>query len=528
MSAKTVVEYLNDVTYKEDIKYVPSLFALEFINFMKLVDGDKPLENKAPVMHYKILDTFQETDNDNIINMCARGTGKTTLLEYMILYLAVYGSIPNYGSIDYAMFIGDNEQNGVKKMRLRLENRWNKSEFLQYYLPNKAKRITDVRWYFENIEGKPFVCSGHGAQQGVRGTVELGTRPQLSLQDDLIKDAAATSPAMIEAIENTVYKAVRQALHPTKRKIIWCGTPFNARDPFYKSAESGAWKVNVFPICSEFPCTEQEYDGAWEDRFSYKMLKKEYDFNLENGTIAAFNQELMLRIMSDEDRLITDSDIRWFKRESVLKNKGIFNFYITTDFATSEKTSADFSVISVWAYNANGDWFWVDGICKKQTMEKNVDELFRLSQMYKPQQVGIEVTGQQGGFIQWIEGEMMNRNVWFTIASDNNSSKPGIRPNTNKMQRFNIVVPWFKTHKIFFPEELKLEPTMVECMDELRLASAGGFKSKHDDFSDTISMLGSLTAWKPSEDIPLKNVIQTSIWELDIPEERNYISSYIV
>ena len=45
---------------------------------------------------------------------------------------------------------------------------------------------------------------------------------------------------------------------------------------------------------------------------------------------------------------------------------------------------------------------------------------------------------------------------------------------------------------------------------------------------DTISMLGSLTAWKPSEDIPLKNDIQTSIWELDIPEERNYISSYIV
>jgi predicted phage terminase large subunit-like protein len=236
----------------------------------------------------------------------------------------------------------------------------------------------------------------------------------------------------------------------------------------------------------------------------------------------------MLRIMSDEDRLITDSDIRWYKRESVLNNKGIFNFYITTDFATSEKTSADFSVISVWAYNANGDWFWIDGICKKQTMEKNVDELFRLSQMYKPQQVGIEVTGQQGGFIQWIEGEMMTRNIWFTIASDNNSSNPGIRPNTNKMVRFNIVVPWFKTHKIYFPEELKLDPIIVEAMDELKLASAGGFKSKHDDFIDTISMLGSLTPWKPSQDIPIQESTQSSIWELDIPEERNYLSSYII
>lgn len=121
-------------------------------------------------------------------------------------------------------------------------------------------------------------------------------------------------------------------------------------------------------------------------------------------------------------------------------------------------------------------------------MDKNVDDLFRLVQMYKPQQVGIEVTGQQGGFIPWLNQEMMKRNIWFTLASDNNSSNPGIRPNTNKMQRFNIVVPWFKTHKIFFPEEMKLSEPIVELMDELRLASAGGFKSKHDDGVDYINV----------------------------------------
>ena len=363
---------------------------------------------------------------------------------------------------------------------------------------------------------------------GVRGVKEMGQRPYFAILDDLVSDEDARSATVISSIEDTVHKAIKYALHPTRRKVIWNGTPFNSRDPLYKAIESGAYKVNVFPVCEEFPCKESDFRGAWEDRFNYSYVKESYDTALKLGKIDTFNQELMLRIMSDEDRLITDSDIRWYKRESVLQNKGIFNFYITTDFATSEKTSADFSVISVWAYNANGDWFWVDGTCKKQTMEKNVDELFRLSQMYRPKQVGIEVTGQQGGFIQWIEGEMMRRNIWFTIASDNNSSKPGIRPNTNKMQRFNIVVPWFKTHKMFFPEEMKLDPIMVEAMDELRLASASGFKSKHDDFIDTISMLGSLTAWKPSSEVPIKQNIDNHIWELDIPEEFDYLSSYIV
>ena len=34
-----------------------------------------------------------------------------------------------------------------------------------------------------------------------------------------------------------------------------------------------------------------------------------------------------------------------------------------------------------------------------------------------------------------------------------NENKPGIRPNTNKMVRFNIVVPWFKQSRMYFPRE---------------------------------------------------------------------------
>jgi len=526
MSNIKVEDYLNNISYKEDPSYVPSTFALNFINFIKLVNGSQGEEHKTPVIHFKMLDTIQGKEKD-VINMLFRGSAKTTVMaEYMILYIATYGEIENFGKIPLGLYVSDSIENGVKNMRKNLEYRWDNSEFLKLYIP--STRFTDIRWEFINAEGTVTIFKGFGAKTGVRGVKEMGQRPYFAILDDLVSDEDARSATVIASIEDTVHKAIKYALHPTRRKVVWNGTPFNSRDPLYKAIESGAYKVNVFPVCEDFPCTEEEFRGAWEDRFNYAYVKESYDTAIKLGKIDTFNQELMLRIMSDEDRLITDSDIRWFKRESVLKNKGIFNFYITTDFATSEKTSADFSVISVWAYNANGDWFWVDGICKKQTMEKNVDDLFRLSQMYKPQQVGIEVTGQQGGFIQWIEGEMMNRNIWFTIASDNNSSQPGIRPNTNKMVRFNIVVPWFKTHKIFFPEEMKLDSTIVEAMDELRLASAGGFKSKHDDFIDTISMLGSLTVWKPSTEVPIIQNQDNHIWELDIPDETNYINSYIV
>ena len=523
-----VEEYLNQTDYSIEEGYVPSEFALEFVTFIKLVNGIEGEEHKTPLVHYHMLDTLTD-GGTRIANLCHRGIAKTTVMgEYLFLFIGTYGEIPGFGKINLALYVSDSIENGVKNMRKNLEFRWENSDFLKQYIPET--RFTDIRWEFVNADGQVFIVKGYGGKTGVRGAKEMGVRPQLAVLDDLVSDEDARSATVISAIEDTVYKAVEYALHPTKNLIIWSGTPFNAKDPLYKAVESGAWKVNVFPVCEQFPCTQEEFRGSWPDRFTYDYVKRQYDNAVKVGKIDTFNQELMLRIMSDEDRVIQDHDIGWYKIDAVLRNKGRFNFYITTDFATSEKQKSDFSVISVWAYNNVGDWLWVDGIVKRQLMDKNVDDLFRLAQMYKPQSVGIEVSGQQGGFIPWIMGEMMNRNIYFPLASEGNESKPGIRPNTNKLVRFNLVVPWFKARKIFFPIEKKHSPEVVEFTTELGLVTPGGFKSKQDDCNDTISMLASLTPWKPSEECPMQESGNgDGMWDIDMgsgPADR--MASYIV
>nr|UYL16811.1 MAG: terminase large subunit [Caudoviricetes sp.] len=528
ITPKTVDAWLSDVDYSDDPGYVPSPFALEFVLFIKMVNGGQGEENKTPVLHYKMLDQVS-TGETRIANMVHRGAAKTTVLgEYLFLYIGTYGGIPGFGSVELALYVSDSVDNGVKNMRKNLEFRYENSDFLRKYIP--VAKFTDIRWEFQNVEGNKFVVKGYGAKTGVRGTKEMGKRPRLAVLDDLVSDEDARSPTVISAIEDTVYKAVEYALHPQRNMMIWSGTPFNAGDPLYKAVESGAWAVNVYPVCERFPCDEKDFKGSWPDRFDYKYVKNQYDKALKAGKIATFNQELMLRIMSDEDRLIADSDIRWYRRELVLNNKHMFNFYITTDFATSDKQAADFSFISVWAYNNNGDWFWVDGICKRQDMGKNLDDLFMLNSKYKPVSVGIEVTGQQGGFIPWIQEQMMTRNNYFTLASKDNSDMPGIRPNTNKMQRFNVVVPFFKAGKMYFPQEMRHSVPLVEMMDELTKASLAGFKSKHDDAIDTVSMLANMKAWKPSEEANLSYSDSGNIW--DIQQDDGWggsgLNSYLV
>lgn len=494
---KTVEDWLNIVDYSPDPSYVPSDFALEFVNFIKLVNGSEGEENKTPVLHYRILDQLAYGGH-RIANMIHRGAAKTTLMgEYLFLYLAVHGGkLPNFGRIELAIYVSDSVDNGVKNMRKNLEFRRENSEFLKKYIPNI--KFTDIEWRFQNIDGDWFIVKGYGAKTGVRGTKAMGKRPKLAVLDDLVSDEDARSDTVIKAINETIYKAVDYALHPTQNKIIWSGTPFNARDPLYEAVESGAWDVNVYPVCEKFPCSKEEFRGSWEDRFSYNYVMTKYKEALKSGKVDTFNQELMLRIMSEEDRLVDASNIKYYKKESLINSKSNFNFYITTDFATTEKESADYSVISVWAYNSNSDWFYVDGTAKKQTMDKNIEDLFRLVSEYNPISVGIEVTGQQSGFIPWIQQEMMRRNIWFMLASKDNSEQPGIRPNTNKLQRFNVVVPWFKAGKMYFPVNHDFHEGLKEMLEEVSLASVSGFKSKHDDSIDTISMLALMKPFKPN------------------------------
>jgi len=527
---QSVDQWLNEVNYAElnSGQYMPSEFALNFMNFIKLVNGTEGEENKTPVVHLVMLDQMSGT-RQNIANLCFRGAAKTTLFfEYLVLYLAVFGEIPGFGKVEGMIYVSDSMENGVKSARKNIEFRWQNSDFLQEWLPPDRVKITDPYLEFTSKEGNKLGVKMFGAKTGLRGTKVFGKRPTLCVLDDLVSDEDARSKANMQTIRDTITKGVDFALHPTRRKTIFNGTPFNKGDVLYEAVESGAWHVNVWPVCERFPCKPEEFAGAWDDRFTYDFVLKQYEKAILEGSLAAFNQELMLRISSDEERLVQDSEIRWFNRQLLLQNKHRFNFYITTDFATKAKQRADFSVISVWAYNAQGDWFWVDGICRKQTMDRNIDDLFRLVQEYKPQSVGVEIAGQQGAFIDWMINEQITRNQWFSFAQGKNG-QPGIQPEGDKLGRFNLVVPLFKAGKIYLPAEMKTSTIIGELLQELQMATVDGLKAKHDDFIDTVSMLMYLRPWKPSEDAP-QSQTDDRVWGLSDPNDTGHspISSYIV
>jgi predicted phage terminase large subunit-like protein len=431
------------------------------------------------------------------------------------------------------IYVSDSMDNGVKSARKNIQFRYENSDFLKEWIPEAT--FTDNYLEFTNREGHKLGVKMFGAKTGIRGTKIFGKRPTLCVLDDLVSDDDAKSTAAMNAIKDTVYKGINYALDPTRRKIVFNGTPFHSTDIMVEAVEVrrlGRQRVaGLRTLAVPARGIRRRLGGS----LHLRLRGQDYEDAVLNGKVAGFMQELMLRISSEEERLVQDGEIREYPRAKLLSRKSAYNFYITTDFATSEKQSADYSVISVWAYNANGDWFWVDGIAERQDMGKTLDDLFRLVSLYRPQSVGIETTGQQGGFIKWIQEQMLTRNIWFNFASSEKAGTPGIRPVQNKLTRFNQIVPQFKAGKIYFPTEMKTSKIMGMFYSQIKLATKSGLKGK-DDCIDTISQLIYMNPWRPTDDAHASSDDSPGLghnggpdWDDDEREEEGHgLASYIV
>jgi phage terminase large subunit-like protein len=563
----SVDDLLNAVDYNFP-GYVPSIEALDFINFMQLVLGEPP-ENKNSMAHYFMMDViFKNVDpfkyygfQSDIARehyfavMCHREFSKSVLLGSMFtLYMAYHGRLPGFGPVNFGGYIGNSIRGGVRQNMQTIAGVYKDSDYLQ----GKFERVhfTDtavkfVRHPKKNAKGevtareakeshRTFVMEGYGAMAGPRGARDGLVRPQFFIIDDVIKNAAdARSDVILGNVRSMIEEDIGYALHGAHSFCIYIGTPFNLRDPLMNALIDGTWNPIVFPIAQNIriDMKKDEFRGSWEDRHSYEKVMIKYRTAVHKGTLPAFMQEQMLRVASEEDRLIPDSYINWFDRSSVLANGHLYNFYITTDFTTTGKRGSDYSAMAVWAINSNGDYMLIDLVVQKLELADQYAKLMDLVTKYKKYkqwiEVGIETSGQQRTHIFALKMLMTKQNNYFTIATQKGKTGEGVmrtKEQGNKFEYFKLMVPAFQNSKMWFANELQGSEDLKELMTELQYLSYNGIGSKHDDALDIISQLSQMNIIIPQYEnprLPAANKdIDRGYWEAEIIEETEK-SSYI-
>lgn len=492
-------------------RYVPTEESIQFIAFIRACNIE---DNANAEIHYKLADKFFSPDKQILVESF-RGSAKSTIMEWFCVYAGVKGEIANFGVVDFIAFVGDSAHNGVKSFFRNIAGKIDKSELLQSLL--KIQRKTDSELELVNSAGHQLNFKGFGASTNIRGVRYNNQRPDMVILDDITTNDALTSEIIQNTINDNFYKAIMPALHPTRYKIVVIGTPISENDLLHQLSENPTWKVHKFPICEKFPCKKEEFAGNWVDRFPYEAVLEKYEMYKASGKLQDFYQEYMLEITDLSTLLVDEDDVRWFDPTIVKPDSDKYNMYIVTDFATSTKRSADFSTIGVIAISNNNDWLLIDGQCKRQTMQENINDLFEFVRKWKPLSVGIESSGQQGGFISIIEEQMLLRNTWFSFAKKPGSREPGIRPIKDKVHRFVTgVQPKFKQNKVWLPKPEILEstnPKLLELVEELvhelgKFTLAGGVSAlKHDDAIDLFNQLSEMEKFVPSGDAKVETAI---------------------
>ncbi len=531
--------------------YIPSEDAIDFILFIRLALGEEP-ENSNPKAHYFFIDCvfqspcvkpfFDERGIDfeglkgRTVVLCTREFAKSVMVVYLVLYMAAKGRVPNFGPVHYGIYVSDSMRNNVKTTMETIGKVYQESKYLRSLFedvrltqeevnfirkPSTKKEIETFHQHVNVEKESAKTCpgrmkrtlslSGLGAATGGRGSRDGLARPEFAIFDDMIpNEKDAESETILDNIESTIESDILKALSGNGNFAVAIGTPYKKNDPIYRRIEDRSWLPVVFPRAKYIDenMIEADFQSVWPDRHSYKQCMKDFmtakkaKDNGNNVPMRKLLQENYLRISSDEDRMIGESMIQWYNRTDIEKRISEYNIYMTTDFTTTGSQGSDLSGIATWAIGSNNDYFLLDLCLRKQELHDQYEEVFRQNKYFgmksgRVNTVGVETDGQQKAHIFSLKQSMVKKNEWFTLGKQKGAKtgSEGIVSRLeggNKHWRFKMMLPLFQNKKLWFPNELKTTPDMMELMEEIKYCTYSGFGSKHDDGIDLISMLGAM------------------------------------
>jgi len=280
--------------------------------------------------------------------------------------------------------------------------------------------------------------------------------------------------------------------NPKRRRRLIMGQRVHERDLPQVVVEKGGWYHLSLPAeyedgkCPIKQCTHHwskdprttPGELLWEGQFGRAELDK---LKEDLGPVGTASQ-LQQRPAPLEGNLCKKSWLRYFTSESVNQqvyyllhtptetiriSKAECSIFFTIDLAASTKTSADLTVVSVWAaIRRMGVLLWLDTVGERMEGPDQQDLIWKMNQTWKPSLIGVESTAYQLTLFQTMI----------------RSGLPGHKLNADKdkVSRFIPAGNAYKNGLIYHPAHA---PWLGEVEGQLLTFPEAG----HDDYVDTCS-----------------------------------------
>jgi phage terminase large subunit-like protein len=286
--------------------------------------------------------------------------------------------------------------------------------------------------------------------------------------DDVVTRESVTNPEQIQKTTEAWEQSLNLGDAEPRRRMI--GTRWSFADSYRTIMERGAAIPRLYPATDDGTLTGKPV-LLTEDQLRTKIR--------DMGPYTASAQLLMNPTVDSKQRFLRE----WFDHRFELGRVGwnAMNRALICDPASGKKDS-DYTAMAVLGIGPDGNWYWLDGVRDRLTLQQRADEYMRLHRRWRPTFCGYEEYGLQAD-IAYLKERQDRETYRFELVP--------LKGKLSKFDRVNRLIPLCADGKLWLPEALfrtttegKLEDLIITTIEQEFLAWP---VPAHDDMIDALS-----------------------------------------
>jgi phage terminase large subunit-like protein len=411
---------------------------------------------------YEMFQLIEDAECLFVVAISFRGSGKSTLFTTIAPLWSIMG-IHQKKHVLIVCQTQEQARSHMASIKAELET----NELLHTDL-GPFKESVDT-WNSMSLEFSRYGAkiTAVSIDQSIRGIRHKQHRPDLIITDD-IEDSSSVKTKEARKRIQELYSSEIAPLGDVNTKIIMIGNylhPNSLLATLKESIDVGKLKgKNLF-----IPLVNDEQQIAWPQKFpSFESIDQLRERVADHRI---WMQEYLLKIVPDDDQLITYEDICWYNNIPTGWEPNFQFRAAGIDLAISKDSKADYTaVVSGTVYRLNDEYHvFIDRnpTNKRLNFRETIDFVQCFNNSFPGTHLFIESTGYQRSLVQQLNKEGIDAHE-VQIGS------------LSKQERLALTTNWISKGYIHFPEgsSTDLVNQIVNFGSEL-----------HDDLADAFSLL---------------------------------------
>jgi len=295
-------------------------------------------------------------------------------------------------------------------------------------------------------DGHQAMIETRGAGQKPRGLLWDDTRPDLMVVDDLEDDEGVMSDDRRKKLKSWFLKALHPALSENGQ-VRMVGTILHNDSLLMNFVEDSSWESQLYKAHNSF----DDFGGLlWPEMWPEQRLRLKQQTFIAAGDPEGYSQEYLNDPSDLQNPYFKETDFIPMNEDDHRVPK---TYYVGVDFALSDKTHSDYTVMVVGGYDADGMLHIVDERrVRTDDTAVIIDELFSVMSRWQPDMYLFEGGVIANSLEPTFRWEMRRRNKFSTIHTYTPIQDKALRANSIQQRmrsggvKYDMEASWFTDH----------------------------------------------------------------------------------